>query len=413
MKSVWRLSNFTPSLDVGLSILAFMMSLTGPADAQTRTFTPQKGSETRNEIIIAIRRATGSKEKLDSNVVVVERYDRAVSFAEVYGRNSEIGGLFLLKRIENSWVALAMVGGGGGSDDCKAVGPIVQQFLKEVREFDLPLSVLPKRFDYLQAEIINNPSGYCSPAEVYENGRRIPVVLKNKQVEAHATAVPLIDKPLGKDTSASGRPIAAPSANASPVRPDFEVGKSLKADAELLIVAADRLKEYCSGGMTRQCAEKTDEVSKLRRLFSSLYLGSQISLDCLALAEGYIASGGFVVPVDPSATLACEASPNFFISISSEEYCNSIFKNNLGVHNGSEDYKCPQKPGIDCLPQGESKKTKKTMIRDSCSLVYQQDKLNFRLTIQAANVLDIGIMKIVILHAAPQKKGDFITLTKD
>lgn len=170
---------FSSKAGAGLLLASLLGLLASPLGAQisyaeTYQFTPQPGSPDRTAIMDAIRFVTRSSVTFKVNqLLVLEKPGKASAFADVADSSgkSEIGGIFLLSKRGGRWVALAMVGGGGGTDECSRVRPILRTFVSEVQSFDASLGALPSGF----AGVLNEALGTerdtdCAPAEVYDYG---------------------------------------------------------------------------------------------------------------------------------------------------------------------------------------------------------------------------------------------------
>ncbi len=141
--------------------------------AQTRIYTPRPGSSERTAIMDAARIATNTTEQfIVRDLTVLDGPLDAVAFAdiEIASRSVEIGGVFLFRRIEGRWRAVAMVGGGGGSSDCTSVAPIVDLFVLEARRFAAPPTMLPPALYRVQAETKSGTQS-CSVGEMFVDGR--------------------------------------------------------------------------------------------------------------------------------------------------------------------------------------------------------------------------------------------------
>jgi len=156
-----------------LGLLAYLPNASS-SYADTYQFTPQPGSLDRTAIMDAIRFATRSNITFKVNhLIVLEMPGKTSAFADVAdaSRKSEIGGIFLLSKRGSRWLALAMVGGGGGADDCLRVRPIVRTFVSEVQSFDVSLGLLPPNFAGVLNEVLGSDTdASCSLAEAYDYG---------------------------------------------------------------------------------------------------------------------------------------------------------------------------------------------------------------------------------------------------
>ena len=162
--------------------IALVLALTSSEGwAQSRIYTLRSGTPERTAIMDAARLATGTTEQFIVNhLAVMESQIDAVAIAEieVASRSTEIGGVFLFRRLNGRWQAVAMVAGGGGSTDCTVAAPIVDLFITEARRFSAPMSALPATLFRVQAEAKRGGES-CSVAKIFVDGRPAGVQTEN------------------------------------------------------------------------------------------------------------------------------------------------------------------------------------------------------------------------------------------
>jgi hypothetical protein len=132
---------------------------------------PPQGSLERTAILDAIRLAVRSEVVFKVNhLIILEKFGKAIAFADVNdsSEQTDSGGIFLLSQRNGRWQALASVGGGGGSDDCSSVRPILRSFLIEIQALGVSLGELPPNFTGLLTEaLVADAKEQCSTAEVF------------------------------------------------------------------------------------------------------------------------------------------------------------------------------------------------------------------------------------------------------